>query len=73
MCDGRKGLQVVECNVCGHLLDELELEGAIELSPIQAKLMAMAVSEASDLSPEEIVKRWNELGFVNRRSLACSF
>ncbi len=72
MCEARKARSIVECEICGHQLSETELEGVIEISFVQAKLMAQAVSETSDLSADEIISRWKSMGFVNTRELLCS-
>jgi len=73
MCQAKKSRVVVECEICGHQLSDVEQEGVMMLSPLQAKLMAQVISECSELTVIEIVKRWNDMGLVNNQCFALSF
>ncbi len=73
MCDAKKGRRIIECEICGHQLSEIEQEGVMMVSPLQAKLMAQVVSENPQMPVKEIVLRWKEMGLVDSRCMALSF
>ena len=73
MCNAKKGRTIVECDICGNQLSEVEQEGVMLVSLLQAKLMAQVVAENPDLSVREIIIRWKDMGLVDTQCLALSF
>ena len=72
-CCARRGMHVIECEVCGHELSVTEQEGVMMIPLLQAKLMAQVVSENPGMDVKSIVLRWKEMGLVDYRCMALSF
>ncbi len=69
MCNAEKSRVVVECDMCGYRLSEVEQEGVMMVSLLQAKLMAQVVAENPELSVREILGRWVDMELVENRCM----